>query len=418
VSPRRLQLFFSPLFPLHFPEEARCVWVPKFAARDPEWMKTAAPVPVGGGGWVHAAVRHSLPPQAQCPAAHECELMICSGPRDKTKAKTHEDTTFEITQWHDDSGQPTTLRQHLIALRQKVAAADDAVQQAVAANESKDKVLKLKQKTATAKKKLTEAEEGMSRNHKCPQCNRPHWCCYYCPDFKLGNSKFKNGRDQRSESDLQHVAAQISGVEYFYFPGSIIVVTSGMCVEAANLLKYAIDHHFRDRALELSKHWGMEVAFAGCYVMKESELPRDIASVLHAPDAACSVQAPGTLTLSAVGSKGQRGPQEVVNRQPLADGNPLRTKRPHGNPQLGLEYDGESLGEAMPGYGTLTNLLGKYGAKGDYVVGTNGFWWHECQGTFDKDKMTGPGGGNQSFVHSASAAGCLGNGAACFACRF
>ena len=132
--------------------------------------------------------------------------------------------------------------------------------------------------------------------------------------------------------------------------------------------------------------------------MKASELPRDIASVLHAPDAAFSVQAPETRTLSAAGSNGQRGLQEVVNAQPLAGGNPLRTKRPHGKPQLGLEYDGESLEEAMHGpNGTLTNLLGKYGAKGDYVVGTNGFWWHKCQGTFDEDKMTGPGGGNQSL---------------------
>jgi hypothetical protein len=210
-----------------------------------------------------------------------------------------------------------------------------------------------------------------------------------------------------NKSDLQHIAAQISGTKYFYFPGSIIVVTSGMCAAAANLLQYAIVHRFRDekittlQMIELPKHWGMEVASAGCYVMKESELPRDIAdsiaSVLHAPGAACSVQAPETRTLSAGGSKGQRGLQDVVNTQPLAGENPLRTKLSHGNPQLGLEYDGESLGETMHGYGTLTNLLGKYGAKGDYVVGTNGFWWHKCQGTFDKDKMTGPGGGNQSL---------------------
>jgi len=223
-----------------------------------------------------------------------------------------------------------------------------------------------------------------------------------------GNAELLRKLQNRlTQSDLQHVAAQISRIEYFYFPGSIIVVTSGMCAAAANLLQYAIVHRFRDekittlQMIELPKHWGMKVASAGCYVMKASELPRDIASVLHAPDAACSVQAPETRTLSAVGSKGQGGEsgglQEVVNTQPLAGGNPLRSKRPHGNPQLGLEYDGESLGEAMHGYGTLTNLLGKYGAKGDYVVGTNGFWWHKCQGTFDKDKMTGPGGGNQSL---------------------
>jgi hypothetical protein len=204
------------------------------------------------------------------------------------------------------------------------------------------------------------------------------------------------------KSDLQHIAAQISGTKYFYFNGSIIVVTSGMCAAAANLLQNAIVHRFRDekittlQMIELPKHWGMEVASAGCYVMKESELPRDIASVLHAPGAACSVQAPETRTLSAGGSTGQRGLQDVVNTQPLAGGNPLRTKLSHGNPQLGLEYAGESLGGAMHGYGILTNLLGKHDAK-DWVVGTNGFLWHKCQGTFDKDKMTGRGGGNQSL---------------------
>ena len=145
--------------------------------------------------------------------------MICSGPRDKTKAKTHEDTKFEITQWHDDSGQPTTLRQHLIALRQKKADAEDAVQQAVTANESQDKVEKLKRKTATAERKLTEAEEGMSRNHKCPQCSRPYWRCYYCPDFKLGNSIFKNGRDQRS-SHVNHYKTDWH--QYFGFIGKVL----------------------------------------------------------------------------------------------------------------------------------------------------------------------------------------------------
>jgi hypothetical protein len=159
----------------------------------------------GGGGGLHAAVPHLHPPQAQCPAAHERELMICcSGPRDKTKAKTHEDTTFKITPWLDDLGEPTTLHQHLIALRQKKADAEDLVQQAVTANKSQD-IEKLKHKAATAEKKLMEAEQGMSRRHKCPhpQCNLRYWCCVHCPDWKLGNYKCKNGRDQGS-SHLNH----------------------------------------------------------------------------------------------------------------------------------------------------------------------------------------------------------------------
>ena len=208
-----------------------------------------------------------------------------------------------------------------------------------------------------------------------------------------------------STAGFQDLAGELSSLEFAYFKGSIIVVTSSLSESAARLLQSELRLYFQDRFLPLC---GAASADRVCPSLRFKELPGDAKLLYRSLFSSSSPPPPPPFPPGGPVSRSRR-----IDLEALFGLN--RATQPHGNPHMGLEYHGEVVEGEMHGRGTLRNLLGKYDERGDYEVGTNGFRWHTCEGEFKNDKMTGQGEATNPCdpcVHSASATGWRGDGCA------